>query len=276
MKILWVSAHPEPKSLNAALRGDALAALRGAGHDIRTSDLYEMRWNPVVTAGDFGHDPHHRLLVGARSGRALTEGTLAPDIRAEQRKLAWADAVIVQFPLWWYGMPAILKGWFDRVFVEGYGYGLRSEDGSTRRYGDGTLAGKRAMTVVSFGGSADSAGPRGINGQMDELLFPIHHGIFWYTGMSVVPPVLIDSADRLPAEHYPGVAARLIDRLSGLFTDAPLPFRSQNGGDYDARFVLHEDRAPGVTGLRAHYADADSGTRESESEVRTTAICNVF
>ncbi|ANS27349.1 flavodoxin-like fold family protein [Rhodococcus opacus] len=276
MRILWVSAHPEPKSLNAALRGDALAALRGAGHDIRTSDLYEMRWNPVVTAGDFGHDPHHRLLVGARSGRALTEGTLAPDIRAEQRKLAWADAVIVQFPLWWYGMPAILKGWFDRVFVEGYGYGLRSEDGSTRRYGDGTLAGKRAMTVVSFGGSADSAGPRGINGQMDELLFPIHHGIFWYTGMSVVPPVLIDSADRLPAEHYPGVAARLIDRLSGLFTDAPLPFRTQNGGDYDARFVLHEDRAPGVTGLRAHYADADSDTAESEAEVRTTAICNVF
>lgn len=276
MKILWVSAHPEPKSLNAALRSDALSALRGAGHDIRTSDLYAMRWNPVVTADDFGHDHHHRLLVGARSGQALTEGTLAPDIRAEQRKLAWADAVVVQFPLWWYGMPAILKGWFDRVFVEGYGYGLRREDGSTRRYGDGTLAGKRAMTVVSFGGSADSAGARGINGQMDELLFPIHHGIFWYTGMSVLPPVLIDSADRLPAEHYPGVAARLIDRLSGLFTDAPLPFRSQNGGDYDARFVLHEDRAPGVTGLRAHYADAESGTRESESEVRTTAICNVF
>ena len=118
MKILWVSAHPEPKSLNAALRSDALSALRGADHDIRTSDLYAMRWNPVVTADDFGHDPHHRLLVGARSGQALTEGTLAPDIRAEQRKLAWADAVIVQFPLWWYGMPAILKGWFDRVFVD--------------------------------------------------------------------------------------------------------------------------------------------------------------
>ncbi|MFE7422902.1 NAD(P)H-dependent oxidoreductase [Rhodococcus sp. NPDC057529] len=269
MKILWVSAHPEPKSLNAALRSDALAALRCAGHEIRTSDLYGMRWNPVVTAEDFAHDPSGRLLVGARSGQALAEGTLAPDILAEQRKLGWADAVIVQFPLWWYGMPAILKGWFDRVFVEGYGYGVRREDGATRRYGEGTLAGKRAMTVVSFGGSADSAGPRGINGQMDEVLFPIHHGIFWYTGMSVLPPVLIDSADRLRAENYPGVAARLIDRVSGLFTDAPLPFRSQNGGDYDDRFVLREDRAPGVTGLRAHYADTNSAALGPEAEVPT-------
>jgi NAD(P)H dehydrogenase (quinone) len=276
MKILWVSAHPEPKSLNAALRGDALAALREAGHEARTSDLYAMRWNPVVTAADFGHDPHRRLRVGARSGQALTEGTLAPDIRAEQRKLAWADTVIVQFPLWWYGMPAILKGWFDRVFVEGYGYGVRRTDGSTRRYGDGTLAGKRAMTVVSFGGSADSVGPRGINGQMDEVLFPIHHGIFWYTGMSVLPPVLIDSADRLSADHYPGLAARLIDRLAGLPADAPLPFRAQDGGDYDDRFVLRENLAPGLTGVRAHYAVPANRSQGFEVESTPTEHCNVF
>jgi NAD(P)H dehydrogenase (quinone) len=140
MRILWVCAHPEPRSLNAALRKVALRTLTVDGHEVRSSDLYAMDWNPVVTAADFRHEHDRRLHIGQRSRQALEQGTLAADILAEQRKLNWADALVVQFPLWWYGMPAILEGWFDRVFVEGYGYGVRGADGSTRRYGDGMLA----------------------------------------------------------------------------------------------------------------------------------------
>ncbi|MDV7352626.1 NAD(P)H-dependent oxidoreductase [Rhodococcus oxybenzonivorans] len=272
MRILWVSAHPEPRSLNAALRKVALRTLTVDGHEVRSSDLYAMDWNPVVTAADFRHEHDRRLHIGQRSRQALEQGTLAADILAEQRKLDWADALVVQFPLWWYGMPAILKGWFDRVFVEGYGYGVRGADGSTRRYGDGMLAGKRALTVVSFGGSADSVGPRGINGAMDELLFPIQHGIFWYTGMSVMPPFLVDSADRLAEEQFGQVAARLERHLAGLFTNRPIAFRSQNGGDYDSRFVLRADRSPGTTGFRAHYGEVTRS--EQNSHPRQT--CNVF
>ncbi|NLE82492.1 MAG: NAD(P)H-dependent oxidoreductase [Rhodococcus sp.] len=258
MNVLWVNAHPEPLSLTHQLAADGIAALEATGHEVRRSDLYRMGWNPVVTGDDFGHDPHDRLLVGKRSRRALEDGTLAPDIREEQRKIDWADGLVVQFPLWWFGMPAILKGWFDRILVEGYGYGVRRNTGetgqgvgSTRRYGDGLLAGKRATIVVSFGGSAHTVGPRGINGRMDELLFPIQHGIFWYTGMSVVEPFLVDSADRLTPDGYHDVAARLSEHVRDLFDCDPIAFYSQDT-DYDENFVLLRDRSPGATGVRAH------------------------
>lgn len=145
MNVLWVFAHPEPRSLNGVLRDHGVAELRALGHRVRESDLYAMGWNPVVGPADFGHDPRDRLMVGDASERAHAGGTLSPDIRAEQDKLAWADALVLQFPLWWHGMPAILKGWFDRVFVQGFAFGLPG----ARRYGDGGLAGRRALVVTT-------------------------------------------------------------------------------------------------------------------------------
>ncbi|MGP3943377.1 MULTISPECIES: NAD(P)H-dependent oxidoreductase [Streptomyces] len=254
MNVLWIFAHPEQRSLSGALRDEGLRALREAGHDHRLSDLYAMRWNPVVDGADFRHDASERLIVGAASQRAYDAGTLSEDIRAEQEKIAWADALIVQFPLWWYGMPAILKGWFDRVFVKGFAYGVRGPDGRTLRYGDGKLAGKRAMVVLTAGAPEDTMGPRGVNGAIGDLLFPLHHGTFWYSGMSVLPPHVVYGADRVPAEAYEAHAAALRKRLADLPTEEPIPFRRQNGGDYDERLVLRPDVLPGRTGLSVHYA----------------------
>src|SRR5690606_20152940 len=119
MNTLIVYAHPEPRSLNGSLKDLAVATLEKAGHAVRVSDLYAMGWKAAVDAGDFGPSASNPLRVPADSGRAFDTGTLTPDVRAEQEKLLWADTVIFQFPLWWYTMPAILKGWFDRVFKIG-------------------------------------------------------------------------------------------------------------------------------------------------------------
>ncbi len=254
MNVLWIFAHPEPRSLSGALRDEGLRTLRDLGHDTRQSDLYAMHWNPVVDGGDFRHDGERRLIVGATSRRAYAEGTLSDDIRAEQEKLAWADALVIQFPLWWYGMPAILKGWFDRVFVKGFAYGVTGPDGRTLRYGDGALSGKRAMVVLTAGAPEESMGPRGINGEVDQLLFPLQHGTLWYSGMSVLPPHVVYGADRLAPEAYRENARDLRERLRTLPTAEPLPFRRQNGGDYDERLVLRSDLLPGRSGLAVHYA----------------------
>ncbi len=90
------------------------------------------------------------------SGRAFTAGALTEDVKAEQEKLLWADMLILQFPLWWYHMPAILKGWVDRVYAFGFAYGVgeRSDTHWGDRFGEGTLAGKRAMLFVTVGGWA--------------------------------------------------------------------------------------------------------------------------
>ena len=234
MNVLWVFAHPEPRSLSGALRDDGLRTLRELGHDVRESDLYAMKWDPVVDVRD----------------------EVSPGILAEQEKLEWADAVVVQFPLWWYGMPAILKGWFDRVFVKGFGYGVRAEDGRTLRYGEGRRAGKRAMVVLTAGAREPAMGPRGVNGTLDEVLWPLHHGTLFYAGMSVLPPVAVYGAERVSDAQFAEARAYLRTRLGTLETAAPIPFRTQNGGDYDDDLVLRPDRAPGRTGLGVHLTRA--------------------
>ncbi|MFB6438606.1 NAD(P)H-dependent oxidoreductase [Streptomyces sp. NPDC056411] len=254
MKVLWLFAHPDQRSLSGALKTEGLRALATDGHQHQVSDLYAMKWNPVVDAADYDHDPSDRLLVGAASEHAYTHGKLSPDIAAEQQKLTWADTLIVQFPLWWYGMPAILKGWFDRVFVKGFAFGLTDPaTGRPRRYGDGRLTGKRAMVLTTAGARAATLGPRGVSGDLNDLLFPLQHGTLWYTGISVVPPLLIPSADRATPTAYAAAAARLRERLRTLPTTDPLAFRHQNTGDYDDNLLLHPHLPPAPTGPGAHY-----------------------
>jgi NAD(P)H dehydrogenase (quinone) len=262
MRVLWVSAHPDPRSLTGALRDVGVAALRDHGHEVRESDLYAMRWNPVVDHADFGHDPADRLNVLDESERALDAGELAEDIRAEHEKLRWADTLIVQFPLWWFGMPAILKGWFDRLFVQGFAQGvLDPSTGRARRYGDGGLVGRRAMVITTVGANAATTGPRGIHGELDEVLFPLTHGTLWYSGMTVVEPFVVNGTVRLTPEEFTEAASRLTQRLVDLPTSDPIPFRAQNGGDYDNHLVLHDDVAHGERGVGVHYGDTPHCTR---------------
>lgn len=255
MNVLWVIAHPEPRSLTASLAADGRAALEEEGHAVRVSDLYAMGWNPVVAGVDYGQAPDERLHVGAASERAYRAGGLPADVVAEQEKLRWADALVLQFPLWWFGMPAILKGWVDRVFVEGFAYGVRGDDGRTRRYGDGVLAGTRALVVTSAGGPQPVFGPRGINGPVDDLLFPLLHGTLFYAGAQVLPPLLLAGADRFTDEDAARARKELRERLAGLASDAPLAFRPQRGGDYDEHLVLLPHLAPGRAGLAVHRGD---------------------
>src|SRR3954463_16158130 len=157
MNILIVYAHPEPQSLNGALKDLAVAHLAAQGHDVQVSDLYAMAWKTIADADDFlSHDRAERLFYERASKRAFAEGTQTPDIAAEQARLQWADLVIFQFPMWWFSMPAILKGWVERVFAYGFGYGVGVHDGPRwgDRYGEGMLAGRRAMLSVTIGGRA--------------------------------------------------------------------------------------------------------------------------
>src|SRR4051794_6475783 len=116
MKVLLVFAHPEPRSLNGALRDVAVTELEVLGHEVQVSDLYAQRWKSEVDRADFPPlEAGARLRPAGASGRAFATGALTPDVKAEQEKLLWADTLILQFPLWWFSMPAILKGWVDRV-----------------------------------------------------------------------------------------------------------------------------------------------------------------
>ena len=254
--VLWISAHPEPASLNGSLRRDAIEHLRRLGHTVIESDLYAMEWDPVVRPRDGGHAASGQpgaFHVSTDTREAYLSGTQPAEVVDEQVKIRRADAVVVQFPLWWYGMPAILKGWFDRVFVSGFAFGIDSDTGRRLRFEQGPFVGKRALAVTTLGDRPQAIGPRGKSGELHELLFGLLHGTFAYTGMSVLPPWALPSADRVT--DYEQARDDLHHRLDGLFTDEPIPYRPQFTGDYTSEWELAPHVRPGDRGVRVHIDD---------------------
>ncbi|KWE58687.1 NAD(P)H dehydrogenase [Burkholderia ubonensis] len=256
MNVLIVYAHPEPRSLNGALRDFAAQRLGAAGHAVQVSDLYAMNWKATLDADDVtNRPPGARFDPSLDSKRAFAQGTQRDDIAREQAKLKWADAVILQFPMWWFSMPAIMKGWVERVYAYGFAYGV-GEHSDTHwgdRYGEGSLAGKRAMLVVTTGGWESHYGPRGINGPIDDVLFPIQHGILYYPGFDVLPPFVIYRSGKMDDARFAQTRDALGERLDSLWATPPIPFRRQNAGDYEIpALTLKEDIAPERVGFAAH------------------------
>jgi NAD(P)H dehydrogenase (quinone) len=123
------------------------------------------------------------------------------------------------------------------------------------RYGEGAMSGKRAMLVVTTGGWASHYGPRGINGPIDDLLFPIQHGILFYPGFEVLPAHVIYRTGRVDQATYPALLEQLGKRLDGLASDPPIAYRRQNGGDYVIpTLTLRDGLVEGEGGLGIHIA----------------------
>ncbi|WP_165496878.1 NAD(P)H-dependent oxidoreductase [Phytopseudomonas dryadis] len=270
MNVLLVYAHPEPRSLNGSLKDFSIRRLEAAGNTVQVSDLYAMQWKAALDADDGAARPSAARFDPALDlRRALESGTLRADIAREQDKLRWADAVILQFPLWWFSLPAILKGWVDRVYTDGFGYGVgeHSDRHWGDRYGEGVLAGKRAMLVVTIGGWAPHYGPRGINGPLDDILFPIQHGILFYPGFEVLPAHAIYRTSRIDDAGFAQACAALGERLDALWTTAPIAFRKQNAGDYlIPELTLRPELAPGRAGFAVHVEPEPRGPGHDPAE----------
>jgi NAD(P)H dehydrogenase (quinone) len=103
--------------------------------------------------------------------------------------------LIFQFPLWWFGLPGILKGWVVRVFARGIVYG------GGRWYDNGALGGRRAMLSLTTGGPRSIYSPTGLSGDSDTLLYPINHGIFRFVGFDVLPPFVAWGPARVGEER---------------------------------------------------------------------------
>lgn len=253
MKVLIVAAPPTARSLTAALAATALDAAREAGHEATLVDLRALGWGASVEPSDYGLD-EHAGTVGDDAAAALERGRLAPEVREQQELLLAADALVLMFPLWWSGMPARLKGWVDRVFTQGFAYALADADGNPRKYGDGALAGRRGLVIVSTGDRPTSYRDRGVNAGLEDVLFPVTHGLLWYTGIAPLPLCELPGVDS-PAWMGDDAAHRLVrERIAGLEHDAPIPYRRLLD-DYDGDRMLRGDLAPGRTGLAVHRRD---------------------
>lgn len=165
MNILYVYAHADQHSLNAELMSHGVKSMQKSGHNVMLSDLY---------AHEFS-------------------------LEAEQLKIARANHIILQFPLWWFSMPAIMKDWMDRVFTNGFAY----DTGKT--FVDGLLRGKTASLVITMQSPFTAYKKNGAHGhELDDFLLPIHHTLR-FTGIENQPSFTVYDAHQLDEIRFQSV-----------------------------------------------------------------------
>lgn len=223
MKILIVFAHPEQKSFNGAMFDTAVETLRKLGHQVKTSDLYEMNFNPVSNRHNFTTvNDHSYLKLGLEEIYATKHNGFIKTIAEEHEKLEWCDLMIWQFPLWWFSVPAILKGWVDRVFASGKIYG-----GGYVPFVSGKFIGKKALLSITTGSPATYYVPTGNYGDIEGILRPVHRGMLEYLGYSLLKPQINYSVAHLSDQDRKDLLKAWSTRLENIFDEKQI-----SGGRY--------------------------------------------
>ena len=127
-KILVILGHPQSDSFCAALAARYATAARAQGAEVRELRLGELHFNPVLTVGFKGEQP------------------LEPDLTAAQAAITWAEHLVFVYPTWWSGMPALLKGFVDRVFLPGFAFRYRKDSA----WWDKLLTGRSADVLLTM------------------------------------------------------------------------------------------------------------------------------
>ncbi len=177
MKNLIIYAHPNPASLNHFFKETVIKSLEKSGHEIVVRDLNEINFNPVLSLQD---------MQGQRMGQ------VAEDVKTEQDFITWGDQIIFIYPIWWTGMPAIMKGYIDRVFS--YGFAYRYDLGVQK----GLLTGKQTIIINSHGKSNAEYEAMGMD---KALALTSDTGIFTYSGLEIKRHLYFDKADRASVEN---------------------------------------------------------------------------
>lgn len=184
MNILIVYVHDEPSSFTGAMKNSAVETLSQQGHNVVVSDLYAIGFSPVAQKWDFvtTTGDHFNYMLEQKHAANL-DMAFSPDIVAEIAKIKSADLIIFATPIWWHGVPALLKGWLDRVLAMGFAWN------TGLIYEKGLLRGKQAILVGSAGGPAEFYQPDGKHkATINQILHPINHGTLAFCGLNVHEP----------------------------------------------------------------------------------------
>lgn len=185
MNTLIVHCHPEKHSFNGSLTATAVETLEAAGHHVEVSDLYAEGFDPAERPEHYRNRiDSERFDILSEQRNAYKNETLPGEIQREIARLERCDLLILQFPLWWHQQPAMLKGWFDRVFVGG---GLYT---SKMRYDRGYFLGRKAICSVTSGAPRSTFTENGRGGGEIETLLRSMNFSLHYMGFTVLPPYL--------------------------------------------------------------------------------------
>jgi NAD(P)H dehydrogenase (quinone) len=185
MKAHLVFAHPNLHSFNGQLRNIAIQTLEAFGWTVSVTDLYQMKFKASADADDFTNLYHTDFFDLQTEQQAATKNhTFSADITREHQLLGEADLIIFQFPLWWYSMPGLLKGYIDRVFSMGWAY-----------CGGQALAGKRVLVSMTTG-APEFAWTHEKRGTINDIFKHLFVGTFGLCGMQNLDPFIVYGAKR--------------------------------------------------------------------------------
>ena len=246
MQTVVVLAHPEEKSFNAQMAEIAKSTLEGQdGQGVQILDLYRMGFDPMERGDHFStRRDTSRFDAQAEQRHASDTDTLPEDVLLHLEAVESADLLLLQYPMWWYTPPAILKGWLDRVFVYGRAYTSR------RRYDAGFFRGKRAMLSVTTGAPEPTFKYNGRNGDIEHLLWPLNFTLY-YLGFTVLEPFVafgieggLKYSDESEAvRRLEAYQQRYRQILKSLASRRTIPFNGWADWDDDGRLK------PGVSGF---------------------------
>ncbi|BBN83766.1 NAD(P)H dehydrogenase [Pseudoalteromonas sp. A25] len=183
MNVHLIVAHPNPDSFNYALHKTALATLKNCNLLVSESDLYKDNFDPVTSDKDTPNFPALEYYSVAKAQRWAQEHQgFEASIEREQAKLMACDLLILQFPLWWWSFPAILKGWIDRVLTAGFAYGQGA-----------TLAPKKVMYSLTTGGASNEQERAYYQAKIDGL----YQDVFGFMGWQVLPPYIAHGVQKI-------------------------------------------------------------------------------
>ncbi len=190
MKHLIIYVHPNKTSLNHQFKDAVQQTLKQHNHEVVVRDLYELNFNPVFSLED---------MAGQR------KGIVADDVKQEQEFISWADNITFIYPIWWTGIPAIMKGYIDRVFS--YGFAYRYDEGVQK----GLLSGKSAYIINSHG---KSNAEYQLIGMDKALSLTSDKGVYSYCGFEIKQHFFFDQADRTTPEKIMTWTSQLINSYS--------------------------------------------------------------
>jgi NAD(P)H dehydrogenase (quinone) len=206
MRALVVYCHPSNTSFNAAVRDLVLAKLQAAGAEIRLHDLYDGSFQPILTRAEW-------------EGYLRCPDNCAPVAR-EVADLRWCDTLIFVYPTWWYGLPAILKGWLDRVMLPDVAFLM--PDGANRTIRPGLRHIARLGVFTTCGASrwltwvVGAPGKRTLTRGVGFLMKP------WRRRAFAAHYLMDSSTEDSRFRHLQRVSQKM-DQLIGRPVAAPLP-----------------------------------------------------
>ncbi len=188
MNVLMVYAHQETTSFGSAMHNRALSFFEKRGDNVTVSDLYGSGFHAVAAKWDFvtSGGPHENYMMEQKRIASKDDGAgFAEDIKTEIARMRAADLIVFEFPIWWSAPPAIMKGWFDKVFALGVAW-----DGN-HRYDSGLLRGKKALVIACAGDDEKLYSSEGVHkATLTQYLYPLLHGTLAQSGFDVIKPFI--------------------------------------------------------------------------------------